>query len=123
MSVKSNALTLPLVPFDRVIGFVKTAGAESEDATERDGFLSYHAETHALGTGIGVGFAAAASGELQLVGFVVAAILYGNRGSSVFSGKLLQDINQEKQYFLAGLVVGAVLGVATRFAGLIAQVI
>ena len=35
---------------------IKEAGAASEDDTERDGFLSYSGETHAVGVGIYYGF-------------------------------------------------------------------
>lgn len=40
----------------RLIAFLKTAGAPEESDTQRDGFLSYSAETHAVGVGVYYGF-------------------------------------------------------------------
>lgn len=40
----------------KLLEFIKTAGAPSESDTNRDGFLSYSGETHALGVGIYYGF-------------------------------------------------------------------
>lgn len=39
-----------------IAAFVKTAGAPNEEDTERDGFLSYSAETHGLALGFYHGF-------------------------------------------------------------------
>lgn len=41
---------------DRIIRFVKTAGALRESDTERDGFLSWSGETHGLAVGFYYGF-------------------------------------------------------------------
>lgn len=41
---------------DKIIKFVKGAGALNEEDTERDGFLSYSGETHGLALGIYHGF-------------------------------------------------------------------
>lgn len=99
---------------EALIRFGKQAGAPSESATDRDGFLSYAAETHAAGAGLGAGFMIAASGELRYFGVLYEAVILGNRGGRVFEGQLLKDIQQEPQYFLGGLVLGAVLGMACR---------
>jgi len=42
--------------FKALIKRIKEAGAPTEDDTERDGFLSYSGETHAVGVGIYHGF-------------------------------------------------------------------
>jgi len=41
---------------DRILRFLRGAGAKSESDTDRDGFLSYAGETHALALGIYHGF-------------------------------------------------------------------
>lgn len=106
---------LTLLPvLDLVIRVVKQAGAASEADTDRDGVLSYAAETHALGAGIAMGLLAFASGDAQLVGGIISAVLYGNRGSQVRDLTLLKDITKEFQYWLFGVVIGAALGMGYR---------
>ena len=104
-----------LTSIDQAVRLIKQAGAPSESATERDGFLSYAAETHAAGAGLGVGFTIAASGELRWFGLVYQAVILGNRGDRLFEGRLLSDIQGEKYYFLGGLVAGAAFGLLARF--------
>jgi len=99
---------------DGVVRFIKQAGAAKESTYERDGFLSYHAESHAAGAGIGIGFALAASGNLRFLGGFLALVIAGNDGVTLTDKKLARDIRQEPQYFLGGLVTGAVLGVGAR---------
>ena len=101
---------------DGAVRFIKQAGAPSEETYERDGFLSYHAESHAAGAGLGIGFALAAAGELRLIGGFLTLVLAGNDGVSLADKKLARDIRQEPQYFLGGLVTGAVLGIGARAA-------
>jgi len=103
-----------LVPIDRIVHFIKVAGAASESVTERDGFLSYHAESHAVGTGLSVGFAFGVSSNWSALGGVATAILYGNRGDSPFEGKLLHDLISEKHYFLSSLVAGFIAGLVIK---------
>lgn len=99
---------------EAVIRFGKQAGAPSESETDRDGFLSHAAETHAAGAGLGAGFMIAASGDFRYFGLLYETVVLGNRGEQVFEGRLLKDIQQEKHYFLGGLVLGAALGMASR---------
>ena len=40
----------------KIIKRIKEAGAPTEESTDRDGFLSYSGETHAIGVGIYHGF-------------------------------------------------------------------
>lgn len=89
---------------------LKTAGASSEDDTERDGAFSYHAETHAAGMGISVGFVATATGQMKLIGALAGLALYGRRSGLQIGGKLVEDIRSEPHYALGGLVVGALVG-------------
>jgi len=94
--------------------FIEDAGAASESDSDRNGFLSYHAEPHAVGVGAGLGFAAVATGRLQLLGLLVPAITAGLRAKDREFGKILTDVRQEPHYALGGLVVGALLGLPVR---------
>lgn len=111
---KRVAQATGLTLIDQGVRLIKQAGAPSEGSYERDGFLSYHAETHAVGAGIGIGFALGASGELRLLGGFLTLVLAGNDGVTLTDKKLTKDIRQEPHYFLGGLVTGALLGVGAR---------
>lgn len=100
-----------LTVVDKVISFIEGAGSKRESDNERDGFLSYHAESHAAGSGLGVGYALGASGRLRMLGVVLMTVLYGNNGDSMFGAKLFQDIRQELHYFIGGLIAGAIMGI------------
>jgi len=106
----SPGATKRLVLF--IKSFVASAGAKTESASKRDGFLSYHAESHALGMGIAAGWFFAATGRTELLGMVYAAAVYG-KAHEVNGGKrrrILEDVRQEWHYALGGVVLGAVLG-------------
>lgn len=103
---QATGLTL----LDRGVRVIKQAGAKTEAAYERDGFLSYHAETHAAGAGLGLGFTIAASGEYRYLGVLLEAVIFGNRGERVFGPDLLEDVKTELHYFLGGLLAGAAFG-------------
>lgn len=103
-----------LTLIDRFVRVVKQAGAPSEDATERDGFLSHAAETHSAGAGIGFGFMIASTGEWRYLGVLLELILLGNRGDTRLAATLIRDILTELPYFLGGLVLGAALGAWAR---------
>lgn len=94
----------------RLLRFAREAGAKREADTDRDGAFSYHAETHAVGVGLGVGVAAGATDEYRLVGGVVALAFGANRGPTLSSPKIAEDVRQEPHYALVGLVVGLVIG-------------
>jgi len=95
----------------KLITFIKQAGAASEQSTDRQGFLSYHAESHAVAVGLGAGFLLTLSGNGQLLGAVIGAISAGLRGeSSRQPTKILTDVYQEPHYAIGGLVVGVILG-------------
>lgn len=98
----------------RLVIFAKHAGAEKESMTKRDGFLSYHAETHALAMGLAAGWWYGAEGNTELLSLVYAAGV--NARAHAANGKrrrILRDITQEPHYALAGVVAGAVLGALT----------
>lgn len=98
-----------------LVRLYKSAGAKSESSYGRDGFLSYHAESHALGMGMAAGFVSMAYGDAKLLGFVYAAAVYGKaQESNQQRRRIFVDIKQEPHYALAGLVFGAVLGLIAR---------
>ena len=110
-------LSMPML--QRLIRFVRSAGAASEAGTIRDGFLSWHAESHALLAPMGASFALMAVGRMRLLGLLVTAVLYGNRGENPFQPKLVEDIRQERHYAAMGLMIGIGLGMMVRaWAGL-----
>lgn len=112
---KRTAQVTGLTILDRIIHFVKQAGAPSEEATERDGFLSYKSETHALGAGLGLGFMIGAAAELSVIGVILTFVLYGNRSDNFLSPVLIHDIRSELQYFIPGFAIGLTLGIISRF--------
>ena len=92
------------------IDTLRDAGASSEGDSDRNGFLSYHAESHAAGLGIGLGWLAIVTGDLQLLGLVLPAITAGLRAKNREFGKILADVRQEPHYCLGGLPLGGLLG-------------
>ena len=89
--------------------YIEDAGAPSEQASDRDGAFSYHAETHAFAVGAGAAWIALVTGNLQLLGLVVPAITTGLRAKAGDYGKILTDVVQEPHYALGGLLFGGVL--------------
>jgi hypothetical protein len=98
----------------KLLRAIRSTGASSEDATERDGAFSYHAESHAVGIGVGVGFAAIATEQFKLIGALVTLVVYGRRGETALGADIVEDVRSEKPYTLGGLVVGAAFGLLTR---------
>jgi len=94
---------------------LEDAGAPSEQVTDRNGFLSFHAETHALGVGLGIAWVAIVTGRLQLLGLVLPAITAGLRAKDKAFGKILTDVRQEPHYALGGLAAGGFLGLLVRY--------
>jgi hypothetical protein len=85
--------------------------APTEDGTERDGFLSYAKEWHALAIGFGAGLAGSATGRWELLA-VVAMLALGLGGASRVSKTVAINVKKEPWYALGGLIFGAVLGIA-----------
>jgi len=94
----------------RIIQFIKAAGAKSENKSDRDGFLSYHAESHAVAVGLGAGFLFIATGEKALLGIVLPVITSALRGKNKEYSKILTDVYQEPHYAIIAVVVGYLLG-------------
>ena len=103
---------------ERGVRFFKSAGAVEEEDYERDGFLSYHAESHAAGLGIAAGWFAGATGKTELLSLVYAAAVYGKaQGKNSKRRRILRDVVQEPHYAVGGVVLGAVLGAITSAIG------
>lgn len=99
---------------ERAVRFFKSAGAVDEDDYDRDGFLSYHAESHAAGMGIAAGWFLGATGRTELLSTVYGAAVYGKaQARSSKRRRILKDIVDEPHYALGGVVVGGVLGAIT----------
>jgi hypothetical protein len=77
-------------------------------------FADDHEEVHAIGTGIGLGLAAAATDHLQLLAIAgtiaVQAIERKRRPAPKDRQHLGNDIRREPHYFVAAVAVGAILG-------------
>jgi hypothetical protein len=101
-------------PLSRLVRFVKAAGAPTEKSTDRSGFASYHAESHAIGGGIGFGFIIGAASMWSVAGVLLNLVLYGRRGETALDPKFAKDLIQEPHYFVASLVLGALLGLGVR---------
>jgi hypothetical protein len=94
-----------------LLAWIQAAGAKTEADSERDGFLSYHAESHAVGLGISAGWFATATGQTQLLSVVYAAAVYGKAsGVNEKRTRVVRDVVEEPHYGLGGVVVGAVFG-------------
>ncbi|MFW5978296.1 MAG: hypothetical protein ACOCP2_03580 [Halohasta sp.] len=94
---------------EKTVRFVRQAGAASESDTERNGFLSYHAETHALVLGFAAGLVTGV-GDTQIFGVILGTASAGLRGeSSRQPTKVLKDVYQEPHYALFGASVGLLL--------------
>jgi len=107
---------------ERFIKFTKAAGAAKESDTDRDGFLSYHAESHSVALGLSGGWFAVVQGDMALLSVVYSAAVYGKvsgMGENPKRRRLLRDVAQEPHYALVGVVVGGLLGLLTgEFAGI-----
>jgi len=115
---KRIVMYLKMLGLRDLIPFVESAGAPTEGDYDRNGFLSYHAETHALGMGIAAGWWYGATGSNELLSLVYGAAVNGRAHAS--NGKrrrILKDIVQEPHYSLGGVVLGAVLGTLTSRTG------
>lgn len=94
-----------------LLQYVKHAGATSESDSDRDGFLSYHAESHAAGLGIAAGWFATATGETKLLSVVYGAAVYGKAtGENEKRRRIVRDVVEEPHYAVGGVVLGALFG-------------
>jgi hypothetical protein len=90
--------------------WIRQAGQPTESDTARNGFLSYSAEVHALGIGLGVGWLVTVTGDTQLLAVILPAITSGLRAKNKEFSKILQDIAQEPHYCIGAIPVGGLLG-------------
>lgn len=90
---------------------IRSAGAKDESDTDRDGFLSYKSETHAVGYGLGLGAAVAL--KLAGVPWVLELVLLSLGGVAgkrrLGNERVMREITDEPQYFVAALMLGFVV--------------
>lgn len=80
--------------------------APTEDASERDGFLSYAGEIHASIAGGGAGVAAALLGRPELLGLVIAVAL-GVQGVGKLQGRHVgHELRREPWYGIGAALIG-----------------
>lgn len=91
--------------------WIELPDSPHESGTDRDGFLSYAKEWHALTIGFGAGLAAATTGRWELLA-VIAALALGVGGASKVSDLVARNVKKEPWYALGGLIFGALLGIA-----------
>lgn len=80
-------------------------------------FLDDHEEKHAIVTGLGLGVAAVASGDLQqlsIAATVGVQALREKRPKPADEQDLTNDIKREPHYFLFGVFVGACVGIVVN---------
>ena len=80
-------------------------------------FLDDHEEKHAIVTGLGLGFSAVATGELQQLSIATTIgvqALREKRPKPAKEQDLMNDIKREAHYFLFGVFVGACVGLAAN---------
>jgi len=83
--------------------------APSESDSDRDGFLSYKAEWHALGWGFAAVFLATVTGQRELVAAVVLFLVTGQRKRATLNLPYPKQITKESAYALGAGVVAYLL--------------
>lgn len=86
---------------------VREAGAPGEEATERDGFLSYKSETHAVAYAVGLGFALVQPNPWITV-LVLGALLVNEGRRWRLDRRVFREIREEPQYFTPTLAISAI---------------
>lgn len=91
--------------------------ADSERASDREGYLSYRAEWHAAAWGMAAGIVAVVTGQLVVVAAVVGW-LFSRAGDRTVPGYIPYpaQFKKESAYLLGHLVAGLVVGLGLRVA-------
>lgn len=84
----------------------------TEEETERDGFLSYSGEWHALTIGFGMGFYAPWELQTAFVGAVIARNKQQIQNHQFNQSGHMKDAKKEPAYTIGGLVVGNIAKIA-----------
>lgn len=97
--------------FEWLRRLVGSASAYRESDSERDGFLSYAAETHSVGYGLALGAAIALklAGVPWVLELVVLSLGGVTAKRKLGNERVWREITDEPQYFLGALVVGFLL--------------
>lgn len=89
--------------------------ADSEAASEAQGFLSWRGETHALLTvGLPVGFLLVLTGRLELLALVAGWALRGGGSELPLRLPYRRQLLKEAGYLLGGLAGGAIAAIGAR---------
>jgi len=104
----------------RLAAWIRTrfreAGSPEEASTERDGILSYAAETHAVGYGIALGFAIVAP-HPEIKALVLLVLACGECNRWRLDRRVFREIREEPQYF--GPVLAITAGITAYLYGVI----
>lgn len=96
--------------------------APTESNSERNGFLSYAGEWHALAVGVAIGAWAAYAGRPELVALVAGVAVLGRgaeRLNRFVGGRFaLHELKREPWYSFGGAVIGFAAGHLAGIAGL-----
>lgn len=123
---------------DKIINWFKVYSRKEEEATERDGFLSYAGEFHALTIGIGLGIYSGFYKEPGVMAAVVG-MSFGlgvagsaqrrlrkaleKAGSPKELSSVIGEMRREPWYSVGGALIGFVMtAVATHSVGYIKQI-
>lgn len=87
---------------------LRSASAESEADSDRDGFASWKAETHSLTYGFVLGFVTVAP-AFELKALVAAAVVCNECRRYRLKREVLAEIRSEPQYFMPALVAGVIV--------------
>lgn len=97
-----------IMVLDWIRNRINEAGAYRESDTERDGFLSYAAESHAIGYGVALGAAVGLSmlGHPEPLAIVIAALGGVGAARKKKNERVWKEIREEFQYFGPSIAVG-----------------
>lgn len=84
----------------------KLPDSGTESSTDRDGFLSYATEWHALTLGLALGVSIQSQGQLQRASQLVFSMLGLAKTRRSWNKKMLREGKKEPWYFLGGMVIG-----------------
>jgi len=104
-------------PFDGVDGLDMPDSGDEED-TERDGFLSYAGEWHAMALGFGVGL----TGTKALIGLFIAFV-FGIGTEKLRMSPHLKDAAEESAYSVGGVGIGLAVNVLLFGGSIIPEVV
>jgi hypothetical protein len=88
--------------------------ADTERASERDGYLSYRAEWHSAAFGASVGLLAILTGRVEVLGALLAWALRGSSDAGDLNLPYPKQFTRESAYLLGHAVAGVAVGMGCR---------